>query len=1108
MCALSTTDRRTKDQELAALYARLAHLEAENAALRHANATLQAAMPLDEGDTLMLEALTHAPAATYLYDWVNERNIYANQGISDLLGYPLHHYRNAPKDFILNLFHPDDRTQLADHTRFLCHQHTNAVSHTLLRMQRADGEWRWVMLSERVLRRQPDGTPRITVGTLTDDTDRYSALAALRDSETRHRAVVETIHEGVLLIDAEGTIFGCNPSAERILSLPRMTLLGKNVFTDRWNLIDSDHNPLPLTHYPARVALETGDPVVDLEVGFYTPDNRLVWLLLNSTPMHDEASATVTGVVVSFSDITAQHNARATLRRERAFLHAILQHAPLDIWVQDLHGQFLLVNQHFCDALGKSTDEVLQSNPAEWIGTDELVQRTQYDSDVVATQHPKTYELARDTSEGRRVLLQTRFPLFDQSGQVYALGGVAADITRQKELEQALRHAHAQLSSDYAQQGTELMHQRALLQSILTHAPIGIIVKDTAQRVLLMNECAAETLGVDAQQVIGQYEHAIFAAEQVAYWRHIDERVLATGKPFQVEDTEWIGGEQRTFLNTTFPIFSSNGDIIALGVISTDITQRKQYEAALQASEQRHRDMLAVVTDMYYSIAVGRDESLTPEWLSEKITNYVGLAVGTPISDYRCIFDAVAPDDQAKASLSLRRVLAGFTDTQEIRIRQPDGQYRWMRCTTQPVWSAHERRVVRFYGAAQDITERKEAEQMLMRYTERNMELREIDQLLVSVSTPDELCTYMLPLLRRLVSCTWLGLWLDSNSLYTLDHRDTPFRICPWYPGIQPGTAPPPHASRSLEDLLEDMGLSTNTSILSVPLLHGHTQLGMLLLAPTTIDALHEDVLMDVQQVVRQMASALHKIYLFRELERSRERLRDLTRTSTRLQEQERTNLSRELHDEAGQSLTALTISLQLLRDDLPDGNTTYLRRIDDMLALLTETLERLRTLARDLRPPALDTLGLADALEDMCHRVVRHTTLNVSFAGQEPTALSEEATIGLYRLAQEALTNVVRHAAAHNVWITLNQDDDTTSIIIEDDGKGIPPEYLDRTDVGVGLLGMRERIELLGGTLEIDSAPDQGTRIVGSIRHDDQYATPPPAGMKEREPYDPRNVS
>ncbi len=1087
MCALNTTIRRNKDQELAILYARLAHLEAENAALRHENATLQAANTLDGDDLLIFEALTHAPAATYLYDWVNGRNIYANQGMSELLGYPLHTYRTAPKDFIINLIHPDDRHHLADHSRFLCQQSGKVVSHTLLRVQRADNEWRWVILSERVLRHQPDGSPRVTVGTMTDVTERHAALAALRESENRHRAVVETIHEGVLLIDAEGTIFGCNSSAERILSLPRMTMLGKSVFTERWMLIDTDHTPIPISRYPACVALETGEPLVDIEVGFYTPDNRLVWLLLNSTPLRDGDPHTLRGVVVSFSDITALHNARAELHRERAFLQAILQHAPLDIWVQDLHGQFLLVNQHFCDRLGMPTDEVLYSNPAELLVTDELEQSTRYDSDVVTTQQPTTYELVHNTAQGVRVLLQTRFPLFDQSGQVYALGGVAADITVQKELEQAWRQLHAQLSSDYAEQGTELMRQRALLQSILTHAPLSIIVKDTEQRILLLNEYTADILSVDAQQVIGRYEHDIFDPEQAAYWRHIDERVLATGKPVTVEETAPVRDELRTFLSTTFPIFSTGGDIIALGVISTDITERKRYEAALQASEQRHREILTVVTDLYFSFTVGSDGSLTPEWLSERIASDRTYRVGEPLTDKEVLFAAIAPDDQLKARQILRRVLAGYPDMQEIRIRYPGGQYRWMRTIAHPVWGAHERRVVRIYGAAQDITERKEAEHLMTRYTERNMELREIDQLLMVVSTPDELCTYMLPLLRRLINCTWLGLWLDNNTFYTLDHHDTPFQICPWYSGIQPCTTPTAHAAHALEDLLDGMGLVADTYILSVPLLHGHTHLGMLLLAPATADAMEEDTLLEVQQVVRQMASALHKIYLFHELESSRERLRDLTRTSTRLQEQERTYLSRELHDEAGQSLTALSISLQLLRDDLPN-NIAHLRRIDDMLALLTETLERLRALARDLRPPALDTLGLADALEDMCHRMVRHTTLNVSFTGQEPATLSEEATIGLYRLAQEALTNVVRHAEAHHVWITLNQDDDTTSITIEDDGKGIPHEYLAQPNVGVGLIGMRERIELLGGTLEIDSAPGQGTRIVGSIRHDDQY--------------------
>lgn len=215
------------------------------------------------------------------------------------------------------------------------------------------------------------------------------------------------------------------------------------------------------------------------------------------------------------------------------------------------------------------------------------------------------------------------------------------------------------------------------------------------------------------------------------------------------------------------------------------------------------------------------------------------------------------------------------------------------------------------------------------------------------------------------------------------------------------------------------------------------------------------------------------------------EQLQRLTRQLTLVQEEERSRLARELHDETGQSLTAILITLQLIQEELGNTYSTARLRIEEALELTSVTMDRLRTLAQDLHPPALDTLGLEGALEEMCATFARRMSIVITFAATTIPAISDESNICLYRFVQESLTNIVRHAQATRVWVTLNCDEETVSVTVEDNGKGMDQQAMQdivRISKGMGLLGMRERIEFLDGSLEIETAPGQGMRLVATI--------------------------
>ena len=193
--------------------------------------------------------------------------------------------------------------------------------------------------------------------------------------------------------------------------------------------------------------------------------------------------------------------------------------------------------------------------------------------------------------------------------------------------------------------------------------------------------------------------------------------------------------------------------------------------------------------------------------------------------------------------------------------------------------------------------------------------------------------------------------------------------------------------------------------------------------------------------------------------------LEQLSGLLLRAQEEERRRIARELHDDAGQMLTALKIQLDL------EGRA-------DPSARVADVLNRIRDLSELLRPRALDDLGLAPALRAHIEDFARRTRIDVALELDESTGWPPEVALTLYRVAQEALTNVARHSGARHAWVRLARREAEGRLVVEDDGRGM----LGGLEPNLGLLGMRERIGAAGGTLRLESAATGGLRVEARV--------------------------
>ena len=211
---------------------------------------------------------------------------------------------------------------------------------------------------------------------------------------------------------------------------------------------------------------------------------------------------------------------------------------------------------------------------------------------------------------------------------------------------------------------------------------------------------------------------------------------------------------------------------------------------------------------------------------------------------------------------------------------------------------------------------------------------------------------------------------------------------------------------------------------------------------------------------------------------------RRLQATSHRLltvQESERRSLARELHDAVGQELTALSLNLTILDGALPEGTAPKIReRLEDSQELLEETTRHLRNVMTELRPPGLDELGLLAALAEHVSQVGRRSELAVSVTGVEPQPrLTPTEEIALFRIAQEALNNIVKHARAGEAAVSLRQNSHSVELTVTDNGAGFDTTAKPILGgYGMGTTTMRERAEAIGATLQLLSVPGEGTRI------------------------------
>jgi PAS domain S-box-containing protein len=530
-------------------------------------------------------------------------------------------------------------------------------------------------------------------------------------------------------------------------------------------------------------------------------------------------------------------------------------------------------------------------------------------------------------------------------------------------------------------------------------------------------------------------------------------------------------------------------------VTRDDVTKHMLAEEALAESQAHLNEaqQLSHIGSWNWDIAT---DVLT--W-SDELYRIVGLAPQAHQITYNLFLTFVHDEDRAMVQQILNQAVREQRSVAyDCRIVRTDRTVRNVH--TRVTFVRAGGATARMLGTVQDTTTRTLAEMTLRQQAERLRTLHTIDQVILSAKSSGQVGLVALQAIYELIpyqrgSVSLLDFDAEEAVIIATRHESEQaidlgqrYSFADLY-GVDEVLA---RLKQGAPYLVDMSTLTPRTPLLDrlvaeglrhyfcLPLIAQGALIGSLQIGIKDPSMLTEERQASTGEVVAAVAVAMQQARLFEQVRLGRERLKMLSQRLVRAQEDERRQIARELHDEIGQSLTAAQLNLQALGDTLaPDVRST---RLEDSLGLIDHVLQQVRTLSLDLRPSMLDDLGLVPALRWYVSRQAGRAGFDaqvVADHAQERYASDLETTC--FRVAQEALTNITRYARARQVVVEVQRHDRELQLIIRDDGQGFDvAEARQRAAAGqsMGLLSMQERVVLIGGHLQIDSAPGQGTVI------------------------------
>jgi PAS domain S-box-containing protein len=761
-------------------------------------------------------------------------------------------------------------------------------------------------------------------------------------------------------------------------------------------------------------------------------------------------------------------------RKSEMAYHSIFENAPVGIFLSTAGGRLLEANPEVARILGYDSPEDLitvanRTSIGEALYADpelrpEIVQKVLDAHGTWISVEPRLRRKSGDTIDVRfffrRISLESGEP---------ALEGFVEDISGRKLAEEALRASETtyRIVADntydweyWVSPAGQFLYTSPSCQRITGYAPKEF-------------ETASELLPriIHADDLPTLADH-LQPHKNIEMPCRLEFRIIDRGG-----SVRWIG-------HVCQPVFDAEGRFLGHRGSNREITDRKRGEDALRASEQRYRQLLSSVTDYIFTIEI-------KDGLPASTTHGQGCVAVTGFTpeDYARMpylwYEMVHPEDQHVVKQHAEISIRGKTkDPLEHRIIHRNGTTRWVRNTIVPRYDT-DGRFIACDGLISDITDRKNVENELK---QTNTYLENIFE-----NSPDaigivdgsgrfikwnrmaaELYGYTL---EEMQGKSGFDLYADKDDLERmLMHlrEEGSVRKREMKMRRKDGSIVPFEISIGL---LKDSQNNTLGSVCVARDLSGIKE------ALSALKTSNEQLNKEIAERRRAEESLLKSEEILQESERN---LRSLASQLFTIQEAERKRISKELHDGLGQELTVLKIALTSIQDRLRKDQVSLKKESDFLLGCIDGIIEDTRRLCHDLSPYLLEELGLLSSLEYMFTEICQRNNIICSFE-TEPIGypFPRETLVSIYRILQEALTNIVKHSGATQVLLCIKRQPGELNFMVADNGRGFDIRLMNQRPAskrGMGLFAMAERTQMLGGSFEILGQEGDGTKIAFSI--------------------------
>jgi PAS domain S-box-containing protein len=929
---------------------------------------------------------------------------------------------------------------------------------------------------------------RLRLSLARDITERLQAEAALRESELKYRTLVEQIPAITYMTSKDDfiTTTFISPQVECILGFtPADFEAEPYTWADHLHHEDRDR-----VFSKAVQCLETGKPLT-VEYRMLARDGRVVWIRDQAQVVKDESGRHLflQGVMLN---ITEHKELEVALHESEAHYRTLFETSPDAILLYDADLKLTMANQAAATLYGlERPEEMVGLSAFEFLAPESLTWARKLDQERTASENFIEAEFTLLRKDGSSFIAETRTSILrNPDGSPQAFLAVAKDITERKRAEEKLVQAQEEWERTF----------NAISDLVM--------ILDEQHRIVRANRALAHKFGYEPEEMEGKFCYqALYGLETIcSHCPNIS--LLADGKSAKRE--LWDEKLQGHFLLSLSPIFDSFGKIIGSVQVGTDITERRRANEALRKSEERYRLIAENVNDVIWTT----DLDLRFTYVSPSIQQLLGFVPEEMLG--RTIGEFLPPTSLARALEVLSEEMAkeelGSLDPKRYRVLELEEVHKngsLIRTEVKAGFMRDANNQPRgILGVTRDITERKAAEDALRRReaileavsfgAEKFLNTRfwehdiqevlerlgpavEVSRIYIFENHADKNGTPLVSLRHE---------WVAANIEPQIDYpefQETSYEAAGferWAEVLPQGQIicgcvrdfPP-----SEKKLLEAVGIK---SLITVPIFVGQQWWGGIgfedCFQEREWSSMEIDALLTAASILG--LTILHH-QEERALRESEEKLRSLSYQLLTAQEQERKRLASELHHVLGHDLLLLKLKLESLQEELGAKHLAQGKKVHQVVRALQDSVRNVRRLCQDLTPGDLEDLGLTTAL----HLLVENFALARKLTWQAELDELDDlfdlpGQTAIYRMVQEALTNVGKHARAKHLWLRARRAGTEATFVIEDDGRGFDAAEALASKKTLGLLGMEERVKILGGSFDIVSREQAGTRITFTI--------------------------